>query len=79
MKDWNEDDHTAQENEDRREVIVEMAKDEHQDDGTCEIDPDAQTSEGSDNGCYVAAWVWVDFTGTPFDKREASQKERDGE
>lgn len=33
-----------------------------------EIDDDAKLSEGDDNGCWVQAWMWVDFTGTPLDK-----------
>jgi len=33
-----------------------------------EVDGDARISEGDDNGCFVAAWVWVDFSGTEFDK-----------
>jgi len=47
--------------DDRRLEIVEPARNEHQKDGEVEIDDNAQFSEGNDNGCYVAAWVWVSF------------------
>ena len=39
-----------------------------EDEGTIEIDDNAVVSEGTDNGAYVAAWVWVYFDGTKFDK-----------
>lgn len=52
----------------RKATIIQMAKDEYQIDGACEIDNDALLSEGDDNGCYVQAWVWVDFAGTSLDK-----------
>ncbi len=52
----------------RHAAIVQLAKDEHQDEGTCEIDEGAVLSEGDANGCYVQAWVWVSFAGTDFDK-----------
>ena len=29
---------------------------------------ETQISEGSDNGAWVRAWVWVDFSDTPLDK-----------
>jgi len=29
---------------------------------------ETQISEGSDNGAWVRAWVWVDFTDTVLDK-----------
>lgn len=50
--------------------IIEMARKEHQEMGTVEIDDDAKLSEGSDNGTYVQAWVWVSFDGTKFDKEQ---------
>lgn len=56
----------------RAEKIVQMARDEYYSGGAIEIDetddPVSQLSEGEDNGCYVKAWVWVDFEGTEFDK-----------
>lgn len=52
----------------RRLEIVELADEEHGRDGELEIDGDATVSEGTDNGAYVQAWVWVDFSGTKFDK-----------
>ena len=60
--------------DDRRLEILELARNEHQKDGEVEIDDNAQLSEGSDNGCYVAAWVWVGFSGTPFDKDKEEQQ-----
>ena len=32
----------------------------YQDDGTLEIDPEAEPSRGDDKGAYVMAWVWVE-------------------
>jgi len=29
---------------------------------------ETQISEGSDNGAWVRAWVWVDFSNTLLDK-----------
>ena len=54
--------------EERRLDVIELAREQHQREGVLEIDDDAKLSEGSDNGCYVAAWVWVDFAGTKFEK-----------
>ena len=54
--------------EKRTAFIVAMAQAEHQEEGRLEIDDNAKLSEGKDNGTYVAAWVWVDFAGTKFDK-----------
>ncbi len=48
--------------------IVDLAKSQHHRDGECEIDDTATVSEGDDNGAYVQAWVWVDFSGTDLDK-----------
>jgi len=56
------------ESEERRFEIIELAREQRQEEGFVEIDDDARLSEGNDNGCYVAAWVWVDFGGTKFDK-----------
>jgi hypothetical protein len=52
----------------RDAAIRKMADEQYGRDGECEIDNDAIVSEGDDNGAFVAAWVWVDFCGTPFDK-----------
>ena len=52
----------------RRKAIVELAIDQHHVDGEVEVDANAEVSEGEDNGAYVQAWVWVDFSGTQFDK-----------
>jgi hypothetical protein len=64
----------------REEQIIELARLRYQDsegrvrgisDGDIDIDDDALISENDDpheNGCFVAAWVWVEFDGSPFDK-----------
>jgi hypothetical protein len=52
-----------------------MARDQREIEGAVEMDDNALLSEGNDNGCYVAAWVWVDFAQTKLDK----QKEEDNE
>lgn len=52
----------------RKATIIQMAKDEYHIEGACEIESDAMISEGSTNGAYVQALVWVDFAGTPLDK-----------
>ena len=52
----------------REKQIRMMAKEEYQKDGEVEIDSNAVISEGEDNGAYVAAWVWVSFEGSKFDK-----------
>ena len=48
--------------------IRELARAQYHEDGVCEIDDSSLISEGDDNGCYVEAWVWVDFSGTELDK-----------
>ena len=58
--------------EERRSEIIELAREQRQEEGLVEIDDTAQLSEGNDNGCYVAAWVWVDFSGTTFEKGDAN-------
>lgn len=55
----------------RRTHIVALAKKQHEEEGVLEIDRSASVSEGGENGAYVAAWVWCDFTGTDFDKSPA--------
>ena len=59
--------------DERRFEIIELAREQHQKDGELEIDDDARVSEGNDNGCYVGAWVWLDFAGTKFDKKKEAQ------
>jgi len=63
------------ESEGRRSEIIELARQQHEEDGEVEIDDNAQLSEGDDNGCYVQAWVWADFAETPFDKEKAENHE----
>ena len=62
--------------EERRFEIIDLARDQRQEEGLVEIDDNAQVSEGSDNGCYVQAWVWVSFTGTIFDKEKGEDRVR---
>jgi hypothetical protein len=40
-----------------------IARSRLSDEGQLEIDDTTVISEGEDNGSYVMAWVWVDFTG----------------
>lgn len=54
----------------RRKKILVLARASLYRDETCEIDENAPISKGDDNGCYVQAWVWFDFTGTQFDKNK---------
>jgi hypothetical protein len=56
--------------EDRRCEIIELAREQREIEGAVEVDDNALLSEGNDNGCYVAAWVWVDFARTKFDKEK---------
>ena len=56
--------------EERRVDIIELAREHHGEEGAVEIDDQATVSEGDDNGCYVQAWVWVDFAETKFDKEK---------
>ena len=53
---------------DRELRIIQLAREVHHLDGQCEIDDMAEVSEGTGNGAYVQAWVWVDFSGTDLDK-----------
>lgn len=61
----------------RAERIVQMAYDEHHVEGEVEInlehDAHDSISEGTDNGCFVRAWVWVSFEGTDFDKGNSNE------
>ncbi len=61
--------------EDRRLQIIELAKQYHEREGAVEIDDNAQLSAGNLNGCFVQAWVWVDFEKTPFDKNKEEDEE----
>ena len=59
--------------EERRFGIIELARQQRQEEGLVEIDDSAVLSEGNDNGCYVQAWVWVDFSGTKFEKGDSHE------
>ena len=47
--------------EERRSQIIDLAREQRQE-------------EGNDNGCYVAAWVWIDFADTKFDKEKGNHE-----
>jgi len=55
-----------------REAILEMAREQHD---SVEIGRNAEISMGDENGAYVSAWVWVDFSDTALDKRTAVVQE----
>jgi hypothetical protein len=62
--------------DDRRLEIIELAREQRAIEGAVENDDNALLSEGNDNGCYVAAWVWVDFSCTKFDKEKGQENEQ---
>jgi hypothetical protein len=67
----------ASQRTERELKIIEWAQ-EHDKEGELEVDDSSILSEGDDNGTYVLAWQWVDFSGTPFDKeREDYDDEED--
>lgn len=45
--------------------------------GELEVDSNAVISRGDDNGAYVGAFVWVNFSGTHLDVEEEDQDEDD--
>ena len=49
----NDSDCSAQSREERRLEIIELARDQRQQEGAVEIDDNALLSEGNENGCYV--------------------------
>ncbi len=55
----------------RRQKIYALARQQWLDSGTLEIDDNAGVSGEQANGCYVQAWVWVDFTATELEKENA--------
>jgi hypothetical protein len=59
----------------RRAKIIDLAIEQHGMGEDCDVDSDAIVSEGDDNGCYVSAWVWVNFEGTDLDKETESTTE----
>jgi hypothetical protein len=52
----------------RHRDIATLAVQQHEHDGLIEIAPGPTVSEGDENGAFVSAWVWVDFSGTTLDK-----------
>ena len=61
--------------EERRCEIIGLAREQREIEGAVEIDENALLSEGNENGCYVAAWVWVDFARTKFNKEKGEDNE----
>ena len=64
----------ARQAEERRQKIVNHAREHHAKEGSIEFDAAAEVSENDDpleNGAYVACWKWVPFTQTEFDKETA--------
>lgn len=68
---------TKQEIKLRNEQIIALARKQWHKDGQIEVDEGGlsseRVSEGDDNGAYVQAWVWVDFSSTSLDKRQGNQ------
>ena len=58
---------TTPESEARRLAIIDLADEQHPNEDIS-VDADAILSEGDDNGCYISAWLWISFSGTPYDK-----------
>lgn len=59
----------------RRDRILEIvAASDHVKEGSVEIADHPVISEGDDNGCYVSAWIWCDFTGTDLNKDQPSDE-----
>ena len=54
-------------------AIRNMARTRYSCEGETEIDRNAKVSEGDDNGAYVQAWVWVDFTNTKLCRDKAHE------
>ena len=59
---------TTMSNQEREQEIRALAEEQRAEACEVEIDGDAIVSEGDGNGAFVAAWVWVDFSGTDLDK-----------
>lgn len=56
----------------RHQKILDLARVTLAREGELEFDDDAIASEGDDNGAYLQAWVWVDFSGTSLDKNQSA-------
>lgn len=56
----------------RRVAIIQLARQQYEQEGQVEIDDAARLSEGNDNGCYVQAWVWIGYSGTRFDQEKGA-------
>ena len=60
----------------RAERIIQLAKERFEKDGELEFDDEPKMSESDDNGAYVQAWVWIDFTSTELDKENGGKQRR---
>lgn len=52
----------------RAAAIRLLAQEQYRPEPDVSFDAVPRVSEGTSNGAYVQAWVWVSFTGTPLDK-----------
>ena len=66
----------TQQDSDRTREIRRMAVDDFQDEGDLEFDEDATVNETEENGAWVAAWRWVPFELTQFDKVDRTSPDR---
>ena len=41
---------------------------------TVEVDDDFTIHDGDENGCFISAWIWIDFSETPLDKETCADK-----
>jgi len=70
------DDAAISEGEIDHKAVLDLArKDPKVHEGELEIDDNAVVSYGGDNGAYVQAWLWVDFSGTPLDEEAEDESE----
>lgn len=60
----------------REQRIAQLARARLKREGELEIDDVTVVSEGEDNGAYVMAWVWLDFSGAPGFSKEPVEPSR---
>jgi len=76
MTNESNDDAAMSEGEVDHKAVLDLArKDPKVHEGELEIDENAVISYGGDNGAYVQAWLWVDFSGTPLDEEAEGESE----
>lgn len=59
-------------NDARRQEIINLARLQSAYDDEVAFDDDGIASEGSENGCFLQAWVWVDFGNSALSKTPAA-------